>query len=233
MINEYSSNYPSQKFAAFNNFIAIDSNQVAKATAKEFAHENINYNLLGISSSVGNGATHLSLAILNEIESRNKSKEIFYTSFESLVMNNSSSNEMTVFNSEFLNTKSLILIDSFYETSNKTFSNNFFDVLKDVKTKIIFTYNKEVKKPIVTKEIHLTCPSKVDKEIIIKNILEKEKKNLSLEIINYISDQIHLSIREIEGLLVSIFAKQVLGNFKADIKFVMNIHHKLVLGKQG
>jgi hypothetical protein len=145
-------------------------------------------------------------------------------------MNNPSSNEMTLFDTEFLNTKSLILIDSFYETSNKTFGNNFFDVLKDVKTKIIFTYNKEVKNPIVTKEIHLTYPSKVDREIIIKNILEKEKKNLSLEIINYISDQIHLSIREIEGLLISIFAKQVLGNFKPDIELVKNIQHKLVLG---
>jgi chromosomal replication initiation ATPase DnaA len=127
----------------------------------------------------------------------------------------------------------LILIDSFYETSKKPFSNNFFDVLKDVKTKIIFTYNKEVKNSIVTKEIHLTCPSKIDKEIIIKNKLEKEKKNLSLEIINYISDQIHLSVREIEGLLISIFAKQTQGDFNIDIELVNNIHHKLVLGRQG
>jgi chromosomal replication initiation ATPase DnaA len=64
MINEFSSNYPSQKFATFNNFIAIDSNQGAKKIAKEFALENISYNVLGISSSVGNGATHLALAIL-------------------------------------------------------------------------------------------------------------------------------------------------------------------------
>jgi hypothetical protein len=48
-------------------------------------------------------------------------------------MNNPSTNEMTIFNSEFLNSKSLILIDSFYETSNKIFSTKFFDVLKDVK----------------------------------------------------------------------------------------------------
>jgi hypothetical protein len=45
---------------------------------------------------------------------------------------------------------------------------------QDVKTKIIFTYNKEIKIPIVTKEIHLTCPSKMDMEIIIKNILNWE-----------------------------------------------------------
>jgi len=233
MTNEYSSNYPSQKTATFNNFIAIDSNQVAKTTVKEFVHENINYHLLGISSSVGNGATHLALAILNEIDRINKSKEIFYSSYERLVMNKPSLNEMTLFNAEFLNTKSLILIDSFYETSYKTFSNDFFNALKDIKTKIIFTYNKEIKNPIVTKKIYLSCPSKIDKEIIIKNILKTEKKNLSLEIINYISDQIHLSVREIEGLLISIFAKQTQRDFNTDVELINNIHHKLVLGRQG
>ena len=142
MINQYSSNYPAQEFASFNNFIAIDSNQAAKSTAIQFALEATSYNVLGISSSVGNGATHLALAILNENDKRNKTKEIFYSSFERLVMNNPSTNELTIFNNEFLKTKSLILIDSFYETSNKTVVNKFFDVLKDVKTKIIFTYSK-------------------------------------------------------------------------------------------
>jgi chromosomal replication initiation ATPase DnaA len=228
MINQYSSNYPAQESASFNNFIAIDSNQAAKSTAIQFAHEATSYNVLGISSSVGNGATHLALAILNEIEKMNKTKEIFYSSFERLEMNNLSSNEMSIFNSEFLNTKSLILIDSFYETSNKTFSNNFFDILKDVKTKIIFTYNKEIKIPIVTKEIYLTYPSKIEKEVIIKNILKREKSNLSLEIINYISDQIYLSVREIEGLIISIFAKERLGNFNANLELVKNIHYRMI-----
>jgi chromosomal replication initiator protein len=216
MKNKYPYNYPTQNFANFNNFIAVDSNQVAKSTAIQFAHETTNYNVLGISSSIGNGATHLALAILNEINEMNKTKEIFYSSFERLVMNNSSSNEMTVLNSEYLNTKSLILIDSFFETSNKTFTKKFFDVLRDVKIKIIFTYNHGIKIPILTKEI-------------VKIILKREKINLSLEIINYIADQIHLSVREIEGLIICIFAKEKLGNFNADIDVVKNIHHSMRL----
>lgn len=228
MINQYSSNYPAQKFASFNNFIAIDSNQAAKSTAIQFALEATSYNVLGISSSVGNGATHLALAILNENDKRNKTKEIFYSSFERLVMNNPSTNELTIFNNEFLKTKSLILIDSFYETSNKTFVNKFFNVIKDVQTKIIFTYSKGIKIPIVKNEIYLTYPSKIEKEIIIKNILKREKSNLSVEIINYISDQINLSVREIENLIICIFAKEALGNFNADIELVKNILQKMV-----
>lgn len=227
MINLYSSNYPAQEFASFNNFIAIDSNQSAKLIAIEFAHQSTSYTVLGISSSVGNGATHLALAILNENDKRNKTKEIFYSSFERLVMNTPSANELTIFNNEFLKSKSLILIDSFYETSNKTFVNNFFDVLTDVKTKIIFTYSKGIKIPIITKEIYLTYPSKIEKEIIIKNILKREKMNLSVEIIHYISDQINLSVREIEGLIICIFAKEALGNLNADIELVKNILHSM------
>ena len=228
MINQYSSNYPAQESASFNNFIAIDSNQAAKSTAIQFAHEVTSYNVLGISSSVGNGATHLALAILNEYDKRNKTKEIFYSSFERLVVNTPSTNELTIFNTEFLKTKSLILIDSFYETSNKTVVNKFFDVLKDAKTKIIFTYSKGIKIPIVTKEIYLTYPSKIEKEIIIKNILKAEEKNLSVEIINYISEQINLSVREIEGLIICILAKEALGHFNADIELVKDIHNRMI-----
>ena len=227
MINQYSSNYPAQESASFNNFIAIDSNQAAKSTAIQFAHEVTSYNVLGISSSLGNGATHLALAILNEIDKMNKTKEIFYSSFERLVMNTPFTNELTIFNNEFLNSKSLILIDGFYKTSNKTFVNKFYDVLKDVKTKIIFTYSKGVKIPIITKEINLTYPSKIEKEIIIKNILKREKMHLSVEIINYISDQINLTVREIEGLIISIFTKEALENVNADIELVKNILQRM------
>jgi hypothetical protein len=35
-------------------------------------------------------------------------------------------------------------------------------------------------------------------------------------------------VREIEGLIISIFAKETLGNFNADIELVKNIHHIMV-----
>ena len=229
MINQYSSNYSAKSSANFDNFIAIDSNQAAKSTAIEFALKQTSYNVLGISSSICNGATHLALAILNEIEKKDRTKETFYSSFERLAYNNSSINELTVFNTDFLNSKSLILIDSFYETSNKIFFNQFFDVLKDIKTKIIFTYNQGKKIPIVKNEIHLTRPTKMEKEIIIKNLLKSEKINFSLEIINYISDQNNYSVREIQGLVITVFARSILNNRKPDIEFVKRINNKMII----
>jgi chromosomal replication initiation ATPase DnaA len=124
---------------------------------------------------------------------------------------------LTIFNEAFLNSKSLIFIDSFYESSNKIISNRLFEVLKTINTKIIFTYNQGIKVPIVQKEINLTNPTKTEKEIIIKNILKREHMNLSSETINYISDQSNLSARETEGLIISIFAKKAQGDSTADI----------------
>jgi chromosomal replication initiation ATPase DnaA len=227
MTNKYSSTYPAKERASFENFISVNTNQIAKSTAIEFALSVTPYNVLGISSTIGNGATHLALSILNEIEKQNHKKEIFYSSYNELVMNNQSENELTIFNNEFLENKSLILIDSFYETSNKEFINKFFEVLKNVKAKIIFTYTEGIKISLVQKEIHLFSPSRIEKEKIIINIQSAEKINLSSEIINYISYQNNISVREIEGLILTISAREKLGKFRADIEFVKNIYHKM------
>jgi DNA polymerase elongation subunit (family B) len=117
----------------------------------------------------------------------------------------------------------LILIDSFYESSNKEISNKIVEVLKNVNTKIIFTYNEGTKVPIVQKEINITRPSLIEKEIIIKQLLKSEKMDLCSESINYIGGLSNLGVREIEGLIISIFAKRALGDTTPDIEIVNNL----------
>ena len=228
MTNKYSSTYPAKERASFENFISVDTNTTAKSTAIEFALSVTPYNVLGISSTIGNGATHLALAILNKIETNERGKEVFYSSFERLIYNYSKNNELTLFNKEFLNSKSLILIDSFYESSNKEMSNKIFDVLKNINTKIIFTYNEGTKVPIVQKEINISRPSVIEKEIIIKQLLKSEKIDLCSESINYITGLTNLSVREIEGLVISIFAKKALGDTNPDIQIINNLLNKII-----
>jgi chromosomal replication initiation ATPase DnaA len=69
----------------------------------------------------------------------------------------------------------------------------------------------------------------MEKEIIIKNLLKSEKINFSLEIINYISDQNNYSVREIQGLVISVEANSILNNRKPDIEFVKRINNKLII----
>lgn len=221
MINQLSSNYPSKNRSHFDSFIAFDSNQEAKSLALQFAHQTSGDNVLGITcANIGNGATHLALSILNEIE-KNTAQEIFYSNFERLEMNDNSINELTIFDKDFLNSKSLILIDSFYHTSNQEFKKRFFNVLSKVKTKIIFTYGEGIKVPLVTKEIRLSTPSKIDKELIIKNVLASEKINLEDEIVNFLVNQKHLSVRVIESLIITVQAQKSLGK-KSDVESLRN-----------
>ena len=64
MTNKFSNAYPAKERLSFENFISVDTNTTAKSTAIEFALSVTTYNMLGISSTIGNGATHLALAIL-------------------------------------------------------------------------------------------------------------------------------------------------------------------------
>ncbi len=228
MTNKYSSTYPAKERSSFENFIALDTNTKAKSSAIEYAISRTPYNVLGISSTIGNGATHLALAILNKIEANESGKEVFYSSFENLISNNSKNNEFTILNKEFLNSKSLILIDSFYLSSNKEISNKIVDVLTNVNTKIIFTYNEGTKVPIVQKEINISRPSVTEKEIIIKQLVKSEKMDLCSESINYIAGLSNLSVREIEGLIISIFAKRALGDTTPDIQIVDNSLNRMI-----
>jgi chromosomal replication initiation ATPase DnaA len=222
MINQYSSNYPSKNRSVFDSFVAFDSNQEAKSLALQFAYETNGEDVLGITcNNIGNGATHLALCILNEIEKANMEQEIFYTGFERLEMNDNSINELTIFDKDWLNSKSLILIDSFYHTSNQEFKNRFFNVLSEVKTKIIFTYGEGIKVPLVTKEIRLSTPSKIDKELILKNVLTSGKINLENDIVDFLINQEHLSVRVLESLIISVQAQKTLGK-KSDVESLRN-----------
>ena len=214
--------------ASLENFISIDNNLIAKNTAIEFAHGKLNKNVLTISSSLGNGATHLAFAILNEIENQNKSKEIFYAGFEKILFDYKNKNFQELFNDHFFQNNAVILIDSYYETRNQTKAKELIDVLKNATTKIIFTCTYGVTIPIDSNEINLVTPSKIEKEYIIRNILKKENQEFGPEIINYIASQEKLSVRYIEALIVSTMARSFLLKCDIDLELVKQTHQRII-----
>jgi len=68
----------------------------------------------------------------------------------------------------------------------------------------------------------------IEKEIIIKQLLKSEKIDLCSESINYITGLSNLSVREIEGLVISIFAKKALGDTNPDIQIINNLLNKII-----
>jgi len=213
--------------ANLENFISIDNNLNAKNTAIEFAHGKLTNNLLTISSSLGNGATHLAFAILNEIENQNKSKEIFYTGFENILADFKNKNFQELFNDHFFQNNAAILIDSYYETLNQTKAKELIDVLKNAASKIIFTCTNGVTIPIDSIEINLVTPSKIEKEYIIRNILKKENQEFGPEIINYIASQEKLSVRDIEAVIVSAMARSFLLKRDIDLDLVKECNNRI------
>jgi len=213
--------------ATLENFIFIDNNLNAKNTAIEFAHGKLTNNLLTISSSLGNGATHLAFAILNEIENQNKSKQIFYTGFENILADFKNKNFQELFNANFFQNNAAILIDSYYETRNQTKAKELIDVLKNAASKIIFTCTSGVTIPIDSIEINLVTPSKIEKEYIIRNILKKENQEFGPEIINYIASQEKLSVRYIEAIIVSAMARSFLLKCDIDLELVKECNNRI------
>ena len=232
MINTYSFTrhlqcYRMKNHATLENFISIDNNLNAKNTAIDFAHGKLNKNVLTISSSLGNGATHLAFAILNEIENQNKSKDIFYASFENFLAGYKNKNFQELFNEHFFQNHVAILIDSYYETSNQTKAKELINFLKNATIKIIFTCTNGVTIPIDSIEINLVTPSKIEKEYIIRNILKKEKQEFGPEIINYIASQEKLSVREIEAVIISSMANSFLLKCDIDLELVKECNQRI------
>ena len=212
---------------SLESFISIDNNLIAKNTAIEFANGKLNKNVLTISSSLGNGASHLAFAILSEIENQNKSKDIFYASFEKILADYKNKKFQDLFNDHLFKKHAAILIDSYYETCNQTKAKELIDTLKNATTKIIFTCTNGVTIPMDSVEINLVTPSKIEKEYIIRNILKKEKIEFGPELINFIASQEKLSVREIEALIVSSIARSFLLNCDIDLDLVKECNQRI------
>ena len=95
----------------FNTFIATDSNVKAKQIAINYASDKSNFQTLVISSSLGNGATHLAWAIVNEITQNEELENYYFVSFERLMIDISKNGELS---KEMLNSKSVVVIDSYF-----------------------------------------------------------------------------------------------------------------------
>jgi len=217
-----------KNLASIEHFISIDNNLHAKNTAIEFAHGKLNKNVLTITSSLGNGATHLAYAILNEIENQNKTKEIYYSSFENILADYNQKKIQDLFNANFFQNKAAILIDSYYETHNQSKAQELIEIFKKLTTKIIFTCTNGVTIPIDCNEINLVTPSKVEKENIIRNILKQQNQEFAPEIINYIASQEKLSVRQIEGLIIATIAQSFLLKCDIDLELVKETHQRML-----
>jgi chromosomal replication initiation ATPase DnaA len=204
----------------FDNFIAEESNIEAKQIALDFAKNKTKFKTLVISSSLGNGATHLACAIMNEVKLKQKKNNIFFVSFESLVCHIKDFGELP---KEFLNEHYLITIDSYYNWNNQL-SNYLISRLKDVKSKMIITCSEFTDVPVENVRINLSLPNISDRFLIIENLLNREKFDLSKDVIDYITKSKGFnSIRALEGFFIMLCVRAKLEGQTINLSYTKKI----------
>ena len=116
--------------------------------------------------------------------------------------------------------------------NNISWSNKLFKKLIESKAKIIFTcVDEEIN--IECNRIELNYPSAVDEiREIIKGNLKEIKMEFDTDTIDFLSKIDYHSVREIEGLIISIAANSYLRKEKIDLTFSQEICHKFIINTQ-
>ncbi|NBR15332.1 MAG: hypothetical protein EBU01_12275 [Crocinitomicaceae bacterium] len=208
---------------SFNTFVASESNVEAKQIALDFSSDKSNFQTLVISSSVGNGATHLAWAIVNEITQNEKLENYYFVSFETLMRDIAKHGELS---KEMLNSKSAVVIDSYFNWDDKK-SKYLISTLEGVKTKVIITCNKETIIPVEHYRINLSCPNKNDMTTIVEGHLTNLCIIHNQEMIDFLVEQNFTSVRILGGFVNTLWAKSQLENEKVDINFTKKVFESL------
>jgi chromosomal replication initiation ATPase DnaA len=207
----------------FNTFIATESNVEEKQVAFDYASDISNFQTLVISSSLGNGATHLAWAIVNEITQNEELENYYFVSFETLDRDILKNGELS---KEMLNSKSVVVIDSYFNWDDKK-SNYLISTLEGVKTKVIITCNEETIIPVEHFRINISCPNKNDTTTIIESLLIKLNIYCNKEIIDFIVEKDFTSVRILEGFVIALWAKSHLENEKVDLNYTKKVFEEL------
>jgi hypothetical protein len=210
----------------FENFIAIETNLNDKLIAQSFSKGEINEKILFIRSTIGNGATHLALAIIND-SNYPIVDCIIFSSTEYLELKRKS--DISNFLKKLMNCNTIILLDSFYNCKGKEEQENqLMDVLMQSKAKIIITAQTEMNLKIKHLKIEtVNVSSQIERQLIIKNQLKRDQTKLTNSIVKQISEYNFQSVRELIGFIHTLIARhQLYGKNKLDKDNVNQLREK-------
>ncbi len=218
----------------FDNFVLGNSNHFAFKALQFMATEfekNSPYKIIVITANSGLGKTHLLHALGNYISKHYKNKKILYTTTENYCqdyinsLHSSEKNEINKFNKKYRNLD-LLMIDDFQFIKDKTSSlESIFHTINNIITKgnrIVFCADKEIDSFIKEERFLSRLKSGLNLKIDPPNeetrfdiLVKKTQLNnfiISEEILKYIAHNYDCNIRELEGILNSVYFYFVLNN---------------------
>ena len=206
---------------SFDNFVIGNSNKLAYEASKKVSEKLSHYNPFYLYSGVGMGKTHLLNAIGLSLKQDKKVTFISAERFMYQFVKSIRSNEMVKFKDNFRNTDVLIIDDIQFMNGKEAMQEEFFHTFNSLIEKgsqVILSADRPPNKLIKIQEriksrfsgglvVDIQNPEYELRLKILKtkvedlNLLYNEKLNLSDEILNFISNEIRNSIRELVGAL--------------------------------
>jgi chromosomal replication initiator protein len=231
----------------FDNFIKGDCNQLARAAALAVANNpgGTSFNPLVLYGGTGLGKTHLMHALGNHAAANGKSKRIAYVSSEKFTVDfvEAIQGDKVKDFSSFYRSMDLLIVDDiqFFAGKEKTQDNFFhtFNTLYQLGKQIVLSSDvppKELRgldeRLISRFQCGLTAdiqPPDLETRIAI---LQKKSEENSLElpssVIDFIAANVKNNIRELEGCLISLFARASLENREIGVDLAKDVLRVIV-----
>ncbi len=231
----------------FENFIKGDCNQLARAAALAVANNpgGTSFNPLVLYGGTGLGKTHLMHALGNHAATNGKAKRIAYVSSEKFTVDFVEAiqgDKVTEFSS-FYRSMDLLIVDDiqFFSGKEKTQDNFFhtFNTLYQTGKQIILSSDvppKELRgldeRLISRFQCGLTAdiqPPDLETRIaILQKKSEENSLDLPSNVIDFIAANVTKNIRELEGCLISLFARASLENRDIGIELAKDVLRVIV-----
>lgn len=220
----------------FDNFIEGMSNKLCRAAGLSVAKdESTAFNPLFIYGGSGVGKTHLVNAIGAKIKEVFPHKRVLYISAHLFRVQFTDATRKNVVNDfiNFYQTIDVLIIDDVQEFANwKATQNTFFHIfnyLQQSGKQIIMTCDKapselhDMEERLITRfkwglTAEIEKPNFELRKSILRSKVQRDGLNFPDEVIDYIAENVEESVRELEGIVVSLMARSILLSKNVDIE---------------
>lgn len=231
----------------FENFIEGYSNKLSR-TAGEAVAQNpakTTFNPLFLYGPSGVGKTHLANAIGTKIKELFSGKRVLYVSAHLFQVQYTDSVRNNTINDfiNFYQTIDVLIIDDIQEFASLTKTQNtFFHIFNHLHQngkQLIMTSDRSpimlqgMEERLLTRfkwglVAELEKPNIELRKNILKNKIHRDGLNFPEEVINYIAENVNESVRDLEGIVISIMARSTILNKEIDIDLAQHIVQKAV-----
>ncbi|NDV65048.1 chromosomal replication initiator protein DnaA [Bacteroides sp. 224] len=231
----------------FDNFIAGSSNVLSRSVAEAVAKSPAKtaFNPLFVHGVSGVGKTHLSNAVGNKIKEQYPHMRVLYVSahlfqvqYTDSVRNNTTNDFIN-----FYQTIDVLIIDDIQEFAGVTRTQNtFFHIFNHLHQngkQLILTSDRApvllqgMEERLLTRfkwgmVAELEKPSVELRKDILRNKIHRDGLQFPPEVIDYIAENVNESVRDLEGVVISIMAHSTIYNKDIDLELAQRIIRKIV-----